>query len=112
LDYALIGNISTVKLGRARYTMLCAEDGGVLDDVVVYRLAEERFVVVANAANVAVVASALTERAERFSEAQVADKSADYALIAVQGPAASDIVRSVCEADLDALKYYAVQQTR
>lgn len=106
LDYALVGNLSTVKVGRARYSMLCAEDGGVLDDLVTYRTGEERFLVVANAANVAVVARALTERAEGF-DAVVTDKSDQYALIAVQGPRAAEIVRAISDADLDSLKYYA-----
>ena len=41
--------------GRARYTMICADDGGVLDDLIVYRLADQEFLVVANAANTVVV---------------------------------------------------------
>jgi len=112
LDYALVGNIANLKLGRARYSMLCDSDGGVLDDLVVYRLAEDRFLVVANAANVSVVAEALTDRAERFADAQVTDVSGEYALIAVQGPASAEIVRTVCDADVDALKYYAATLTQ
>jgi aminomethyltransferase len=42
LDHALVGNISTVGNGRARYTMICQEDGGILDDLIVYRLGEDR----------------------------------------------------------------------
>src|SRR2546430_14326268 len=53
LDYALVGHLSALRPGRARYTMLCAPDGGVLDDLVVYRLGEQEFLVVANAANTA-----------------------------------------------------------
>jgi len=41
LDYALVGNLSTLRPGRARYTMICAEDGGVLDDLIVYRLDDD-----------------------------------------------------------------------
>ena len=63
LDYALTGHMSALKPGRARYTMICAPDGGVLDDLIVYRLADTEFLVVANAANTAVVADALRERA-------------------------------------------------
>lgn len=106
LDYALVGNLSGVKPGRARYTMLCGADGGVLDDLVVYRLDDERYLVVANAGNHAVAVTALRERAERF-DAEVTDRSGDYALIAVQGPRAADIVGKVSDADLDGLKYYA-----
>ncbi|MGA6167397.1 glycine cleavage system aminomethyltransferase GcvT [Amycolatopsis magusensis] len=106
LDHALVGKLSAVSVGRARYTMLCAESGGVLDDLVVYRLAEEKYLVVANAGNAAVVAEALRERAHGF-DTQVTDRSAEVALIAVQGPNSPAIVGAVCDADLSALKYYA-----
>ena len=88
LDYALIGEPSALRPGRARYTMICAPDGGVLDDLIVYRLAESEYLVVANAANTSVVAAALAERAAGF-DAAVTDQTADYALIAVQGPHAA-----------------------
>jgi aminomethyltransferase len=106
LDFALVGKLSSVKPGRARYTMLCDENGGILDDLVVYRLSEEQFLVVANAGNAAVVAAALGERVAGF-DAEVTDRSAETALIAVQGPNAADIVGAVTDADLGELKYYA-----
>ncbi len=106
LDHALVGDLSAVKPGRARYTMICDVDGGVLDDLVVYRLAEDRFMVVANASNAVTVAAALRERAEGF-DTRVEDRSAEVALIAVQGPTSTAIVRAVTDADLDSLKYYA-----
>ena len=53
LDRALVGHLSVLDVGRARFTMICAEDGGVIDDLVVYRPGPEEFLVVANAANAA-----------------------------------------------------------
>jgi aminomethyltransferase len=105
LDHALVGKLSAVKVGRARYTMICDADGGVLDDLVVYRLAEDHYMVVANASNAAVVFAELKERAEGFA-VEVTDRSLDCALIAVQGPKAVEIVGAVCDADLAALPYY------
>ncbi|MEV0457888.1 glycine cleavage system aminomethyltransferase GcvT, partial [Catellatospora methionotrophica] len=107
LDYALTGRLSAVAVGRARYTMLCAPDGGVLDDLVVYRLDTERYLVVANAANAATVYAALAGRAAGF-DAAVSDVSGDWALIAVQGPRSADILRAVTASDVDALRYYAI----
>lgn len=107
LDYALVGHISKVAPGRARYTMICAPDGGVLDDLIVYRLAESEFMVVANAANTEVVAMALADRAGH--QAQVVDRTAGYALIAVQGPNALAILTPLADPPLDGLKYYASQ---
>src|SRR5918999_706420 len=87
LDYALVGHLSALQVGRARYTMICDAAGGVLDDLIVYRLAPETFMVVANAANAATVLAALTDRVANFKVA-LDDRSGSYALIAVQGPSA------------------------
>lgn len=117
LDHALAGKLSTIAVGRAKYSLPLAEDGGVLDDLVVYRLGEERYLVVANASNAQVVAAELTRRAEGF-DARVTDVGAGTALIAVQGPASLDIVtRAVVGAgagpavqELTGLGYYRVLQ--
>ncbi|MBT2368517.1 glycine cleavage system aminomethyltransferase GcvT [Streptomyces sp. ISL-10] len=106
LDYALVGNIGTVGLGRARYTMICQEDGGIVDDLIVYRLDETEYMVVANAGNAQIVLDALTGRAAGF-DAEVRDDRDAYALIAVQGPESPGILASLTDADLDGLKYYA-----
>ena len=109
LDYALVGEASAIKPGRARYTMICAPDGGVIDDLIVYRLAESQYLVVANASNAAAVAAELAERADGRG-AEVRDRTADYALIAVQGPRAAAIVASLTSTDLDQVRYYASYQ--
>jgi aminomethyltransferase len=106
LNYALVGNIGTVGTGRARYTMICREDGGILDDLIVYRLGEDEYMVVANAGNAQIVLDALTARAQDF-DATVRDDRDAYALIAVQGPESPGILKSLTDADLDGLKYYA-----
>jgi aminomethyltransferase len=109
LDYALVGNLSAVAPGRARYTMICEPDGGVLDDLIVYRLSGEEFLVVANAANTAAVYAALRERAGG-RDAAVADHTADYALIAVQGPRAAGILAPLASIDLTGVRYYTGKQ--
>ena len=106
LDYALVANASAIKPGRARYTMICNSEGGVLDDLIVYRLADEEFLVVANAANAAVVSAELAERVRGFDTTHE-DVSDDYALIAVQGPNAVAILAPLTSTNLDEVKYYA-----
>jgi len=106
LDYALTGYLSVVPPGRARYTMICAADGGVLDDLVVYRQGEQEYLVIANASNTFAVFDELRSRASGF-DASVTDATDDYALIAVQGPAAAGILSSLTDLDLRAMKYYA-----
>ena len=107
LDYALVGNLSALQPGRARYTMICAEDGGVLDDLVVYRLDDDEFLVIANASNTDMVFGSVRERAAG-RDARVADATGDYALVAIQGPAAAGILAPLAgDLDLGAIKYYA-----
>jgi aminomethyltransferase len=107
LDHALVGDIGAIAVSRAKYTMICREDGGILDDLIVYRLGEQRYLVVANASNSQVVLDALRERSAGF-DAQVQDRRDEWALVAVQGPEAPAILGRLTEADLDGLRYYAI----
>ncbi|MGF3056636.1 glycine cleavage system aminomethyltransferase GcvT [Microbacterium sp. YY-01] len=93
LDYALGGRLSTMSVGRAKYSLLLAEDGGVIDDVIAYRMAENSYLIISNAGNHDAVAQALPARAENF-DVTVTDHSDAYALIAIQGPRAEEIMRA------------------
>lgn len=93
LDAALVGLLSELAEGRARYTMCCDESGGVLDDLVVYRTGPEAFLVVANAANAAVVLAELAARAAPFGAA-VTDATDRHGLVAIQGPLALEVLQS------------------
>src|SRR5213594_2059227 len=62
LAAALVSDPRTLAVGRAQYSMICATDGGVIDDLIVYRLGPSRFLVVANAGNAATVSDVLAER--------------------------------------------------
>ncbi|GAB3052990.1 glycine cleavage system aminomethyltransferase GcvT [Sediminivirga luteola] len=110
LDYALISRLSAIKPGRAKYTVIVNEQGKLLDDLIVYRLGEEEFLVVPNAGNAVRVAAELARRAESF-DVTVADESAETSLIAVQGPAAESILLELVAAEdaeaVRSLKYYA-----
>ncbi|MEJ3404692.1 glycine cleavage system aminomethyltransferase GcvT [Rathayibacter sp. YIM 133350] len=92
LDYALAGALSAIEIGQAKYTLLLGREGGVLDDLVVYRTGEDRYLVVANASNRELVAEELRDRTAPF-EADVQDESDEIALIALQGPEALDILQ-------------------
>jgi len=91
LDHALAGDLSALRVGRARYTMVLAHDGGIIDDLIVYRLTETDYLVVANAGNRTPVRDALRERLAGF-DASLRDDTEATALLAIQGPAAADIV--------------------
>lgn len=121
LDHALVGAISKVRPMGARYTMICAPDGGVIDDLVVYHVADDEFMVVANASNAPTVLAELRARAAGF-DVTVRDDSASTALVAVQGPLAAQIVRATdglaedpaisSGTAFDELRYYASMRMR
>jgi glycine cleavage system T protein (aminomethyltransferase) len=92
LDYALAGKLSAIALGQAKYSLLLDRDGGVIDDLVVYRTGEDRYMVVANASNREVVAEELRDRTSPF-DTEVFDESDDVALIALQGPDALEVLQ-------------------
>jgi aminomethyltransferase len=119
LDHALAGKLSAIAEGQAKYSLLLDDEGGIVDDLVVYRTGDDRFMVVANASNREVVAAELRDRAAAF-DAEVFDESDDIALIALQGPDALAVLQETPgfgvqgpgndEEDFDAriaeLKYY------
>jgi aminomethyltransferase len=101
LDYALVGKISAMAIGKAKYSLICNQDGGIIDDLITYRRPsakdeEQKFLVVPNAGNAKVVAEALAERAgsgkDDGFDVTVQDASAETSLIAVQGPKAQEIL--------------------
>jgi aminomethyltransferase len=109
LAFAVTTDPRTLVIGRAHYSMICAPDGGILDDLIVYRLAGARFMVVANASNAAVVSDALAERLEG-RRAVIDDQSLATALVAIQGPAARGILAPLTGLDLDAVHYYGIAE--
>ncbi|MDQ0827505.1 aminomethyltransferase [Arthrobacter sp. B2I5] len=115
LDYALAGKLSAVVVGKAKYSLICNEDGGIIDDLITYRRPSpeegvDKYLVVPNAGNAAVVAKELLERSANF-DVTVTDASAETSLIAVQGPNSEAILLKLVPAEQHALvrelKYYA-----
>lgn len=84
LQSVLSNDVDRLADGQAQYTLLTNEHGGIVDDVILYRLGHGRYLIVANASNRATVVAWLREREPRGSE--VRDASDEYALLAVQGP--------------------------
>jgi aminomethyltransferase len=109
LAAALVTDPPALAVGRAQYSMICAPDGGIMDDLIVYRLAPDRFMVVANASNAAVVSDALVQRLNGFS-AVLDDRSLATGLVAVQGPRSIDILQPLASVDLAAIRYYGIAE--
>ena len=109
LSYALSTDPRALKVGRAHYSMILFPDGGILDDLIVYRLGDERFMVVANASNAAAVSDAMVERLAG-RRAVLDDRTLDTGLVAIQGPLAAGILAPLTDVALDGLRYYAIAE--
>ena len=107
LQELLTNDAAKLAIGQAQYSALTTPTGTVIDDVIVYRVAEEHYMLVVNAANTAKDHAWIKARlAERGGDAALVNASARYALIAVQGPEAANVVQALTSVELDAIRYY------
>lgn len=109
LAFALSNDPGRLAPGRAGYALLCAPDGGIIDDLILYRTGPEVFLVVPNAGNREVVAAQLRDRLATY-EAELEDATLETSLVAIQGPAAAAVLAGLSELDLRGLRYYACAQ--
>jgi aminomethyltransferase len=110
--YAVVSDPGLLEPGQAQYSMLCAPDGGIIDDVIVYRV-EDGYLIVCNAANHdAVLAHLASLSAHGDFDVRVADRSDETALIAPQGPRAAELLARLTDLDLSALGNYRSMQGR
>ena len=98
LDWVLTGSATTLRIGRARYCMICNEAGGVIDDTIFYRLDQQSYLLVPNAGNRDEVVAWLRKGlAERFAGGcDIEDRTLETGLLAVQGPEAAKLVDRLC----------------
>lgn len=98
LDWVLTGSATTLRVGRARYCMICNEAGGVIDDTIFYRLDEQRYLLVPNAGNRDEVVAWLRKWVDqRFAGGcDIEDRTLETGLLAVQGPEAAQLVDRLC----------------
>jgi aminomethyltransferase len=97
LQRILSNDVARIAVGGAQYSVLCNEDGGVLDDLFTYRLGEDRYLTVTNAANHGKDLAWFQRQAAAFDGAEVVDRHGDYAMLAVQGPEARAIVARLAD---------------
>jgi aminomethyltransferase len=99
LQRLLSNDLTKLEIGGAQYSVLCRPDGGVLDDLFTYRLGDDRYLTVTNAANHDTDLAWFQEHAGEF-DVEVIDRIDDYAMLAVQGPKARAIVSGLLEGEL------------
>ena len=112
LDWVTTANASSMRARRARYALICNEQGGIIDDVVFYRRSEEEFLLVCNASNRPQVVEWIKGwAAEKFPETSMDDVTESTAMIALQGPQAVQVLGRISPLDLSALRFFASANT-
>jgi aminomethyltransferase len=110
LNYLVTNNVAKMAVGQAQYTAMCNERGGIVDDLVIYKRAADRYLVVVNASNTdkdfAWMQKILSANASRFASVKLSNESANYTQIAIQGPRAQEIAQKITRTELAPIKYY------
>lgn len=105
LQYVTTNNLDTLETGKAQYTCLPNGNGGIVDDLIIYKMADEKYFVVVNASNIEKDWNHLVKHNERFG-AKLTNASDDMSLIAVQGPKAAETLQKLTDTNLADLPYY------
>ena len=98
LNHVLTNDIRKLAIGQGQYTLMCNERGGVIDDLYVYRMAQETFFLIVNASRIEVDAKWLREQLAKFPQRDgvaLIDSSENYAAVAIQGPKAKDFIGEI-----------------
>ncbi len=114
MDWLLTAPAANLNSDRARYGLLCNEDGGIIDDTVFYRLSEERYLLVCNASNRPQVVPWIRRWAEEMSEGPnpilVEDATEATVMIALQGPTATQIIDTLCPDHPSNLRHFSIMK--
>lgn len=110
VDRMFTNRTQAMEPGRAQYNLMLNGDGGILDDLILYRLARDEWLAVVNAATTERDYAWLRDHAP--ASVEVIDRSAETALLAVQGPRAVDVLRALVPIDVGAVRYYRFVETR
>jgi aminomethyltransferase len=106
LQHLVPNDISRLAIHQALYTQLCLPDGGTVDDLIIYRLADMHYMMVVNAANIDKDYAWVEKQAKHFKDVHLANQSDTTALLALQGPEAQAILQPLTEVDLSGIRYY------
>ncbi|HEX7065080.1 MAG TPA: glycine cleavage system aminomethyltransferase GcvT [Bacillales bacterium] len=106
LQYLVTNDVSKLQPGKAQYTAMCYEDGGTVDDLIVYQKAENDYLLVINSANSDSDFEWIASHTKGFDEVEVENISDRKAQLAIQGPKAEAILQTLTDTDLSEIKFF------
>ncbi|MFE3575386.1 glycine cleavage system aminomethyltransferase GcvT [Lysinibacillus sp. NPDC059133] len=108
LQNLLTNDISKIAVGQAQYNAMCYEDGGVVDDLLTYKLADNHYLLCVNASNIEKDYEWMMENQHQY-DVTIDNQSEAYAQIALQGPLAEEVLQTLTDTDLQTIKYFRFQ---
>lgn len=111
LDYLqklVTNDVSKLKIGQAQYTVMCNEQGGTIDDFLIYKLEEERYLLVVNASNIEKDVAWMEK--QQIDNVVIDNQSSNYALLALQGPVAESVLQKLTDESLEEIKFFRFKE--
>ncbi len=108
LQKMMTNDVTKLKVGQAQYTAMCYENGGTVDDLLIYKRAENNYLLVVNASNLEKDLEWMKK--QKTENVTIEDKSDEYALLALQGPKAESILQTLTEEPLNDIKFFRFKE--
>ncbi len=109
VNYLVVGDVKALKPGQVLYSMMCYENGGIVDDLLVYRKADTSFLLVINAGNIEKDDAWIRDQASKF-DVYARNRSDEYAQLAIQGPRAQAVLQMLTETDLNTIGFFEFKE--
>lgn len=109
LNWILTANIKTLAMGKARYSLICDEHGGIIDDGIIYCIDKDEFLLVCNASNINIVLSWLNSwRRKKYPTVVIEDNTLDTVMIAIQGPCVLKLIDGICSRQVSTMGNFSI----
>ena len=109
VNFLVVGDVKAMGVGKVLYSMMCYENGGIVDDLLVYRKAEQSFLLVINAGNIEKDDAWIRQQAKNF-DVYARNRSEDYAQLAIQGPLAQEVLQKLTDLPLDEIGFFEFKE--
>ena len=109
-QYLTANDVSRLGIGRGQYSLFLNEHGGVIDDIIVYRIGQETYLIVVNASNIDKDWDHVSQLAKSFDPVTIQNRSSDYGLIALQGPSAESVMTPHFDRDLNEIAFFRIRK--
>ncbi|QIK16575.1 glycine cleavage system aminomethyltransferase GcvT [Blattabacterium sp. DPU] len=108
IQYITTNNLCKIKIGQAQYTCIINEEGGIIDDLVIYKISDKEFLLIVNAANIEKDKKWIKDqiKKQKHSDVKLIDISLEYSILSIQGPSSLFYIQKLTNVSLDKIPFY------